>query len=308
MGVRDSNEVEMNDEDQEMRKDVESEANLKARNIRDIIQDDYNKLGRISYFEIIISLLFASLVFLWFFQKPRFIKGWANLAETEDMNGKKTIISAATPAILVVIILFVLPKENPITCIREGRSVPTLITWQLIQEKLPWSVVLLLGGGIALSKGFRLSGLSDWMVHRLTALKGLPIAVVNLCMSLLTASITEFMSNTATASVLLPILQDLSVSLCENPVYLILSCVISCSYAFMLPVATAPNAIVFAQAGDDLPLNVMLMTGFPLNIIGVLTTFAAINSYGGLLFEFNKFPEWAADYAGKNASLNCPNT
>jgi sodium-dependent dicarboxylate transporter 2/3/5 len=98
-------------------------------------------------------------------------------------------------------------------------------------------------------------------------------------------------SNTATANVLLPILADLSLTICQNPLYLIMAAAVTSSYAFMLPVATAPNAIVFGAS--TMTTGHMMKAGFGMNIITVITTLIAINTYAMPLYGLDAFPEWA---------------
>jgi sodium-dependent dicarboxylate transporter 2/3/5 len=98
-------------------------------------------------------------------------------------------------------------------------------------------------------------------------------------------------SNTATANVLLPILADLSLTICQNPLYLIMAAAVTSSYAFMLPVATAPNAIVFGVS--TMTTGQMLKAGLGMNIITLATTLVAINTYATPLLGLDTFPEWA---------------
>jgi len=103
--------------------------------------------------------------------------------------------------------------------------------------------------------------------------------------------LTQVASNTATANVLLPILADLSMTICQNPLYLIMAAAVTSSYAFMLPVATAPNAIVFGAS--TMTTGHMMKAGFGMNIITVITTLIAINSYAIPLYGLDSFPVWA---------------
>ena len=100
---------------------------------------------------------FTILICLWIFQKPRFINGWADELETDDKDGKEVVIGAATPALLMVLIMFALPKQNPLKSLSDTNP-PGILTWEIIQQKLQWGVIILLGGGVALSKGVKASG------------------------------------------------------------------------------------------------------------------------------------------------------
>ena len=101
-----------------------------------------------------------------------------------------------------------------------ARSSKGLVDWNVVEEKMPWGVLLLLAGGFALSKGCTSSGLSNWLAFKMSALEGMPPWALNLLISIAAAIITEFVSNTATANILVPILKELSISLCQNPIYL----------------------------------------------------------------------------------------
>jgi len=128
--------------------------------------------------------------------------------------------------------------------------------------------------------------------------------LVNFVICVMTVTITNIASNTATANVLVPILAEMAVTLCINPIYLTLPAGIACSYAFALPVATAPNAIVFGHS--SMKTSDMMKAGFPMNLVCVTIICVCINSYAIPLFSLNSFPEWAAVKLG-NASV-CENT
>ena len=103
--------------------------------------------------------------------------------------------------------------------------------------------------------------------------------------------VTEVASNTATANILVPILSQMSESLCTNPIYLMLTAAVTCSYAFMLPVACPPNAIVYQASGMD--TRQMIMAGLGLNILTLAVNVLAANTYGSVLLNLREFPEWA---------------
>jgi sodium-dependent dicarboxylate transporter 2/3/5 len=158
--------------------------------------------------------------------------------------------------------------------------------------KIPWGVLLLFGGGICLSKGFIKSGLADELVKHLTLLSILDVLFIILLVAILVSLLTEVTSNTAIASVMMPILAVTSVSLMINPVILMLTAALTASLAFMLPVATPPNAVAYGTG--FLSMRDMMRTGFILNIIGVLLVTLFMYSIVlwalGLTFEL---PAWA---------------
>ena len=125
----------------------------------------------------------------------------------------------------------------------------------------------------------------------MAGLKVLPPFAIMLIICIMTATITEVASNTATANILLPILSEMAVTIGVNPLFLMLPATVTCSYAFMLPVATPPNAIVFAAAKMN-PID-MVKAGFLMNIICVMVICTLMITYGNFIFDFNTFPEWA---------------
>ena len=164
--------------------------------------------------------------------------------------------------------------------------------WNAI-AKLPWNIVLLFGGGFALASGFKESGLSLWFGHQLQSASFLhPILLVaSIC--LIITFLTELTSNTATAEMLLPILAALAVAVKINPLFLMIPGTLSCSCAFMLPVATPPNAIVFGT--ERLRIVEMARAGFLLNLIGVLVITLTTYFLGRLVFgiDLTQMPDWA---------------
>jgi sodium-dependent dicarboxylate transporter 2/3/5 len=159
--------------------------------------------------------------------------------------------------------------------------------------RLPWNVVLLFGGGFALASAFAGSGLSDWLGEELKALSALDpfllIAIVCLAISFL----TELTSNTATTGMILPVMAGLAKAIEVNPLFLMVPVTISCSCAFMMPVATPPNAIVFGSG--RLRVVDMARAGVILNVIGMIIIVAAMYVLGGTVWDIDltTMPAWA---------------
>jgi len=273
--------------------------------IKRTIEDKKRNLGKMRLHELQVLILFIILVFLWFFKNPKFIEGWGDLFKKATGVG----IGGATPAILIVTLVFILPTRYNfwpfIGTDKIPKSSPALLNWNTVEKKLPWGVIILLGGGFALAKASKESGLSGFIGQLLYPLKdSLDPWAINLVICLATAMITEVASNTATANILVPILGDMSLKMCENPIYLMLSAAVTCSYAFMLPVATAPNAIVFGAS--TMKTGDMMKAGFLMNIACVITTSIAINTYGSLMFDLGSFPAWASIYAANSqTNISC---
>ncbi|XP_075920414.1 Na(+)/citrate cotransporter-like [Petromyzon marinus] len=156
---------------------------------------------------------------------------------------------------------------------------------------MPWNIVLLLGGGFALAKGCEVSGLSLWLSEQLYPLRSISPWAISVIICLLIATLTECMSNTTTATLFLPILASMAKAMGIHPLYLMAPCTLCTSFAFMLPVATPPNAIVFSYG--HLHVVDMIKSGLGVNLIGVATVTLAINTWGRAMFSLDTFPSWA---------------
>ncbi|XP_076831932.1 Na(+)/citrate cotransporter isoform X2 [Brachyhypopomus gauderio] len=264
---------------------MKTEKEIAAYNV---IREEHRLLGPMSSGELSVLALFILLVGLWFTRDPGFTTGWASHAFNSDAE----FVTDATVAVFVALFLFVLPSE-PSRLFRwpPADPGPALLTWKVAQKKMPWNIVLLLGGGFALAKGSEVSGLSTWMGNQLTPLHSIPAWAIVIILCLLIATLTECTSNVATATLFLPVLASMSQSTGLNPLYVMVPCTLSASFAFMLPVATPPNAIVFSYG--DLKVSDMAKAGFMMNIIGILCTTLAINTWGRAMFHLDSFPAWA---------------
>lgn len=231
---------------------------------RNYFEDAYARLGKISYEEKAVGSVFILTAILWFTRADIdfgyfTIKGWGNLF------GKKEYINDSTVAILMALTLFFIPSKN-----EKGKS---LISWKEA-EKLPFDIILLFGGGFALAKGFELSGLSDFIAGKLSFLTGANLYVFIFLMCALITVISEFASNVACIQLMLPILVVIQQSMNIHPLILLVPATLASSLGFMLPVATAPNTIVFGS--NRLRVKDMLMAGFFLDIIGIILVTALV--------------------------------
>lgn len=272
--------------------------NTQAAVVKKLIRRKYEELGPMTFHELATLILFILCVALWFFRDPQFITGWAEFLPAVEVDD-------ATAVMTIVLLLFIIPAKprfwNRDTA--EGNWAgpsPALLEWKLVQDRLPWGIVLLLGGGFALSDASKASGLSSWLGDQLAVLSFLPPFAIMLIICIMTAAVTEVASNTATANILLPILAEMAVTIKVNPLFLMLPATVTCSYAFMLPVATPPNAIVFA-AGRMNPTD-MVKAGLLMNIVCVVVICVLMASFGSFMFGFDEFPDWAVPQV-KNATM-----
>uniref|UniRef100_A0A8C4WEN8 Solute carrier family 13 member 2 n=1 Tax=Gopherus evgoodei TaxID=1825980 RepID=A0A8C4WEN8_9SAUR len=210
-----------------------------------IIKDEHKKLGSMRFAEIAVTVLFLILVVLWFTRDPGFIPGWAT--NVFNKNGE-SYVTDATVVMFISLLMFLIPSEIPtyLYSTKQIPVLPALLDWKTVNQKMPWNIVILLGGGFALAKGSEESGLSEWLGSKLTPLQNMSSPIIVLLLCLLVATFTECTSNVATTTLFLPILAAMAQTICLNPLYVMLPCTLSASLAFMLPVATPPNAIAFS--------------------------------------------------------------
>ncbi|MCH2144761.1 MAG: SLC13 family permease [Phycisphaerales bacterium] len=206
-----------------------------------------------------VLVVFAITALLWIFRSVPF-GGWS------AMIGVPKGIGDSTVAALMVIVMFLIP---------DGRG-SRLLDWKSAGS-IPWGILLLFGGGIALAQGFKASGLSDVIAAQLVGVTVLPEFLMILVICLVVTFLTEVTSNTAITVLLMPILAAAGQAAGIDPARLMIPAAMSASCAFMMPVATAPNAVIFGTG--RIPMRRMNLEGVGLNIIGavvitVITTVA----------------------------------
>jgi sodium-dependent dicarboxylate transporter 2/3/5 len=237
-------------------------------------------MGAISFEEKTVLTVFILLALLWLFRVDlNFgiikIPGWAGIFP------QSKLINDGTVAIFMAIILFLLPSKN-----EKGKKILDWIT----ASKLPWNILLLFGGGFALATGFKVSGLSLWFGEQLAGIASFHPILIILSISLVITFLTELTSNTATTEMVLPILAGMAITTGINPLLLMIPATISASMAFMLPVATPPNAIVFGA--NRITVGQMARTGLVLNLVCAVITTLMVYFWGDVIFDVTSVPEW----------------
>jgi sodium-dependent dicarboxylate transporter 2/3/5 len=228
----------------------------------DIIKNQLTDLGKITYEEKCVLSIFLFTVFLWLFRSPInlefiVIPGWKNLFANKDL------IEDGTIAIFSGLLMFIIPSKN----LRDNYNREKLLEIDVL-SKIPWEVILIFGGGFALAKGFSNSGLSLIIGENFNNLQDLPPTLMTGAICFALTFLTELTSNTATTNAILPILASVAKVNNINPLILMLPATISASFAFMLPVGTPPNAIVYGSG--RIQIREMIVAGLILNIIGVI--------------------------------------
>lgn len=213
----------------------------------------YEALGSMSSAEKRTAMLFAFLVAGWIARKP--------IASVLGIQG----LSDSGVAMIAALLAFIIPS---------GSDRHALVHWS-DTTRLPWGILLLFGGGLSLAAGLSSSGLTAWLGQQLAPLGAINHVLLVVAITSLVIFLTELTSNVATTAALLPVVAALAVELGIDPLVLAVPVTIAASCAFMLPVATPPNAIVFSSG--EIQIKEMMRAGFWLNIISiVLVSSAAI--------------------------------
>jgi len=207
------------------------------------------KVGQWSVTERRVMIIFLLTAIAWITRKEPF-GGWSSWFDLPSAND-------ASVALIAVILMFVVP---------DGKGKP-LLDWKTA-EGIPWGVLLLFGGGITLAKAFGVSGLSVALAESLSDLNALPIWLMIFSICLGVTFLTETTSNTASTVLLMPVLAATAMGSNIDPKLLMIPAAISASCAFMMPVATAPNSIVYA--GGFFTTKKMAAEGVVLNVSGAL--------------------------------------
>ena len=215
------------------------------------INDQIKNLGKFSYEEKSVLIVFIATALAWITQSF-VIKKY--IPEIDD-----TII-----AIIAAVVLFILPDKS-------GDN--KLLSWS-DAVKLPWGILLLFGGGMALAKGFDSSGLAVWIGNQMNFFNDIPLIILLLVLIAMVNFLTEITSNLATTAMLLPVLVALANTIDINAYYLLVGATVAASCAFMLPVATPPNAVVFGS--KILNIDDMIKKGFWMNLISIFILTAAV--------------------------------
>ena len=221
-------------------------------------------LGRISFEEKLVLLVFSATALAWIL-RPFLLNPY--LPALDD-----TIIALGG-----ALAMFLLPARRV-----EKFQLPRLLDWQAA-VKIPWGIILLFGGGLALAEGFKNSGLAEWLALQLGLLSNLPFFALLLTIVLGVNLLTEVTSNVATASMILPILAAIAEGLGVPPMMLMAGAALAASCAFMLPVATPPNAVVFGSGYLSIPD--MVRAGIWLNLVSSLVVSLAVYFLLPLIWE-----------------------
>ncbi len=244
---------------------------VKLQHSAQSLLEQKNKLGSMSYEEKAVCLVFALTILLWlsrtFLQS---IELTINEANYMPLSG----LTDSSIAIFAAITLFLIPTKST-----QGQ----ILQWEHLRD-LPWGILILLGGGLSLASAVKANGVTEFIGAQATILSIMPPLLILLIIVTAVVFLTELTSNTATTATLVPVLAAISPALNIHPYLLVIPAAIAASCAFMLPIATPPNAIVFGSG--HIEMKEMRKSGFWLNLICILILTTLAYGLSSQLLEF----------------------
>lgn len=238
--------------------------------VQELLREEYHALGKITRGEWSIITVFSLVAAGWIFRKAT--QDW--LISIDQPALAESLRTLGDPGIAMVgaIALFAIPVDV--------KKRTFAMDWASA-VKMPWDVLLLFGGGLSLAAAMGSSGLDVYIGDQMVGLAGLPTWAIILVITLGVVMLTELTSNTATTAALVPVLGGAAAGMGVHPVLLMVPAGIVASYAFMLPVATPPNAIIFSSG--RVRITQMAWSGLILSVIGAVVITIVISMFGGTL-------------------------
>ncbi len=245
---------------------------------QDVIREELAALGPITTPEKRVLFAASTTALLWVTRAPIEL-GTFSLPGWSQLFPDPSAIHDSVVAMGMAVLLFLLPSGQA----SEGKG-SRLLTWSAAARGIPWGIVFLIGGGLALAADIARSGLAAWLGSWLAALEGVPGWVLVLAICLTTTVITETASNVAAVLMLSPAVAAMAAEVGVHPYLLLLPMAVTSSFAFTMPVATPPNAIIFSSGWIKIPQ--MFRAGVVLDVIGLAVVPAGIYLIGAAAFGF----------------------
>jgi sodium-dependent dicarboxylate transporter 2/3/5 len=250
---------------------------------QDVLDEELKKLGPMLPPERKVLIVSCITALLWVFRLPLEVgditlPGWSGLFPNPgDLHD-------ATVAMAMAVLLCLLPVNTKGGMEWQGSWQKRVMDWQTAARGMPWGIIFLLGGGFALAGGIEGTGLAKWLGEQLSILKGVPIWVLVPLSCLFAVTMTETTSNVATVLMISPVIAATAVEIGVPPYLLLIPSAIIASFAFMLPVATPPNAIVFSSGWVTIPK--MFRAGVMLDVIALFIVPGMVYVLGSWILNF----------------------
>ncbi|XP_045487345.1 protein I'm not dead yet-like [Pieris rapae] len=266
-----------------------------------VVNEDYKNLGTITFWEIMVILLFVLAICLFFCRSPQIFPGWGDQLSNYFNLGNKKFVGDSSAAMFVGFLMFLLPSTlelfNNCKAKEHGdlpkNSVPSVLDWKTMNQVMPYSFMFLLGGGFALSEAAKEehTNLNGKIGAVLQDFRYLNNGTILLFIIFFTVFITNFASNVAVCNVIAPIVMQLAKEINQNPLWYNIAAGYSSSYAFCLPVGTPGNLVV--QSVANIPTTKMIKAGIGPTVTTIIITWFSINFWAPVIWaDLHTLPDW----------------
>ncbi|XP_038212061.1 protein I'm not dead yet-like [Zerene cesonia] len=267
------------------------------------VNEDYEKLGKMTYWEISVIMLFSLAISLFFCRSPQIFEGWGDQINNYFGLGNNKFVQDSSAAMLIAFLMFLLPSTlgffNNCKAKEYGdfpKSIPSVLNWKPMNTVLPYSFMFLLGGGFALSEAAKedYTDLNGKIGTVLRNFKDLSNGSILLLIIIFTVFITNFASNVAVCNVIAPIVMQLAKEIHKNPLWYNIAAGYSASYAFCLPVGTPGNLIV--QSVANIPTAKMIKAGLGPTVTTIILTWIFVYFWAPVIWpDLHNLQDWMQD-------------
>ncbi|XP_013142971.1 PREDICTED: protein I'm not dead yet-like [Papilio polytes] len=265
------------------------------------VDEEWKKLGRITFWEIIVIILFSLAILLFFSRSPEIFLGWGDqIVQIFHLADRKFALDSSAVT-LVCFLMLVVPSTTQFieyfktkdTTNQPSGSIPSVLNWHLMDEIMPYSFMFLLGGGFALSEAAKkeYSDLNGKIGQLLKNLSSLPNFLIIFLIIIFTTFVTNFASNVAVCNVITPIAMQLAKEINVNPLWYNIAVGFTSSFCFMLPVGTPGNLVV--QSAANIPTVKMIKAGLAPSLATVIVTWIFVCFWAPLIWpDLHMLPPW----------------
>ncbi|CAK1547122.1 unnamed protein product [Leptosia nina] len=261
---------------------------------------DSAKLGQITFWEIMVIILFGGAMVMFFCRSPQVFPGWGDAIKGYFNVEDAKFVRDSALASVVMFLMFLLPSTTDIIKNFTGKyheelpksSIPSVLSWSEIVGIMPYSFTFLLGGGFALSEAAKTTGLNEKIGESLSNLKTLPNILIILLIIIIVIFFTNFASNVAIVNVFAPIFMQMAKQIDQNPLWYCIAAGFTASFCFMVPVGTPGNLIV--QSSASIPTQKMIKAGLVPTVLTVIITWLAVYFWAPVIWpDLHLMPDWA---------------
>ncbi|XP_039754088.1 protein I'm not dead yet-like [Pararge aegeria] len=266
---------------------------------KNAVETNYSKLGRVTFWEGMVIILFGGAMVGFFCRSPQIFHGWGDVINDYfELNDPKFVRDSALAA-LVAFMMFLLPSNLSFCKNLKAKfheefpreRVRSVLDWKSLIGSMPYSFTFLLGGGFALSEAAKKTGFNEKIGETLQHLKSLPNVLIMLIVIIFVILITNVASNVAVCNVLTPICMTLAKEVGQNPLWYVLASGFSSSYCFMLPIGTPGNLVV--QSAAKIPTRKMIKAGLGPTITTIIITWLMVYFYAPVIWpDLPTLPDW----------------